>query len=81
MNYPVTLTKRNYIILPKEIRHHLDFKPGDRVILEQKSGYAILRKAKDILDYAGSIKVPKKMRSLKGILKAREIMEKTYERF
>jgi len=81
MNYPVTLTRKNYIVLPKDLRRRLDLKPGDRIILEQESGYAKLRKAVDILDYAGSIKAPKEMRSIKGILKARELMEKTYQRF
>ena len=77
MEYAVPISQKGQITLPKAIRDALGITVDHKVLVVPGEKYAKISKAKDILDMAGSIKVPKG----KNALKAREMMEKNYERF
>jgi len=71
------ITQKGQITIPKPIRDVLNLSSDSRVLITNANNEVKISKAVDILDLAGSVKVPKG----KNALKAREAMEKTYERF
>ncbi len=78
MSYQTTITKKGQITIPKEIREILKLEEGKKlgVELEKRKGEIKIKPAPDILDLAGTFKIKRKI----NVLKAREAMEKRYER-
>lgn len=79
LTYVTTMTQKGQITIPQEVRQAMDLGPDDRVEFEfePKQKEVVMRKVKTILDFAGIFPaVPGK-----PIDKAREAMEKNYERF
>lgn len=78
MTYQTTITKKGQITIPKEIREVLKLEEGKRldIELEKKKKRIIIKTAPDILELAGTFKPKRKI----NVLKAREMMEKYYER-
>ena len=78
MVYSTTITKKGQITIPKEIREILKLEEGKKleVEFEKKKKEIKIRAVPDILDLAGTFKPKKKI----NVLKAREAMEKIYER-
>jgi len=78
MAYQTTITKKGQITIPKEIREILKLKEGEKleVEVEKKEEIIKLRRLPDILEIAGTFKPKKKV----NVLRAREYMEKHYER-
>jgi len=78
MLYPTTITKKGQITIPKEFREALNLKPTQRVIidLEKNTRVVKIKPTEDFLEVAKKIKVKKKT----NVLKAREFLEKNYER-
>ena len=79
MSYQTTITRKGQITIPKEIRESLRLKEGEKLEIEfnKKEGLIKLKLLPDILEIAGTFKKPRKRID---ILKAREKMEKQYER-
>jgi AbrB family looped-hinge helix DNA binding protein len=78
MTYQTTITRKGQITIPKEIREILKLEEGRRldVEFERKKKVIKIRPAPDILDLAGTFKMRRRI----NVLRAREIMEKHYER-
>lgn len=78
MTYSTTISKKGQITIPKEIREILELDEGKKleVKLERKKKEIKIKPTPDILDLAGTFKPKKKI----SVLKAREAMEKEYER-
>lgn len=78
MTYSTTITQKGQITIPKPIRDVLDLEEGKKleIELDRRKKEIRIRPAPDILDLAGKFKLKKKI----NVLKAREAMEKRYER-
>ena len=78
MTYQTTITKKGQITIPKEIREILKLEEGKKlgVELERKKQEIKIKPIPDILDLAGTFKPKKRI----NVLKAREVMERKYER-
>lgn len=78
MTYQVTITEKGQITIPKEIREILRLEKGKKleVKIERKKREIRIKPASDFLEIAKKIKVKKKI----DPVKAREYMEKFYER-
>lgn len=78
MVYSTTITKKGQITIPKEIREILKLNEGKKleVELERKKKEIKIKPVPDILDLAGTFKPKRKI----NVLKAREAMERKYER-
>ncbi|HLE50012.1 MAG TPA: AbrB/MazE/SpoVT family DNA-binding domain-containing protein [Patescibacteria group bacterium] len=74
--YLATITQKGQVTIPQELRKKYGVKLLGRIKLEASNGFIKLTPTEDILDLAGSL-VPK---TKKPILKAREEMEKSYQR-
>ena len=75
-----TITQKWQMTIPKKIRDLIGLsEPGDFLleVVDKKEKLIKIKEKLDILDLAGSLKPLKK----KGILEAREEMEKSYKRF
>lgn len=78
MQFTTTITQKGQITIPKKLRTQYGFRQYDTVLLEAGDNHVKIMPVKDILDLAGSFK-PKKNAGV-SVLKAREAMEKSYER-
>lgn len=74
--YTATITQKGQVTIPLALRKKYGVKLRGKVKLEPSRGFIKLSPTEDILDLAGSL-TPKTKRP---ILKAREEMEKTYQR-
>jgi len=78
MTYSTTITKKGQITIPRKLREVLNLKAGKKISLDleaDRKGIHITT-APDILDLAGTFHVKRKI----DPVKAREYMEKHYER-
>ncbi|MGB6118009.1 MAG: AbrB/MazE/SpoVT family DNA-binding domain-containing protein [Mesorhizobium sp.] len=52
-----TLTSKNQLTLPKQVRDELDLKPGDRLVFRKKGDSYVIeaRKRRSALDFAGAL--------------------------
>lgn len=80
MEYAMPITQKGQITLPKAVREMLGVSLGNKVLVSTNNKAVSLSRAHDLMDKAGYIKAPKSKRTIEGILKARELMEKTYVR-
>jgi len=78
MVYSTTITRKGQITIPKTIRDALKLPANKKILVEFKDEQKEirLRPQPDILDLAGTFKPKKKA----DVLKAREAIEKGYER-
>lgn len=78
MSYQSTITKKGQITIPKKIRDALDLDTLNKVVIEFKEGdeKITVRPPRDFLELARAIRVKRKI----DPVKAREYMEKHYER-
>lgn len=79
MTYQTTVTKKGQITIPKAFRDKLGLDRTRRVTVEMKpTGDGLqIKPAPDFLEVVKKIKPPKHRRN---VLKAREYMERNYER-
>ncbi|MEK7622278.1 MAG: AbrB/MazE/SpoVT family DNA-binding domain-containing protein [Patescibacteria group bacterium] len=73
-----TVTQKGQILLPKVVRDFLKIEAFDVVLVKTAKDHAKIYPTKDILDYAGTLKIKKN--KTKSALKAREYMEAHYLR-
>jgi len=71
-----TVTQKGQVTLPKALRDKFGIKAQKRVQITAGKEYIKIKPVLDIVDLAGKYKAPKG----KNALKAREYMEKHYER-
>ena len=78
MTYQTTITKKGQITIPKEIREILELEEGKKLKIEfeKRKREIKIKPAYDFLKIVRKIKVKKKI----DPVKAREYMEKFYER-
>jgi AbrB family looped-hinge helix DNA binding protein len=78
MTYRTSITSKGQIAIPKEFRDHLQLRPSTRLIVELGSHgrEIVIKPPVDFMEFARNIKVKKKI----DPVKAREYMEKHYER-
>lgn len=74
--YLATVTQKGQVTIPQELRTKYGVKLLGKIKLEASNGFIKLTPSEDILDLAGTLKPKIK----KPVLKAREEMEKTYQR-
>ena len=79
MTYQTTVTKKGQITIPKPFRDKLGLDRIKRVTVEMKpTGESLeVKPALDFLEVVKKIRIPKRRRN---VLKAREYMERNYER-
>lgn len=79
MVYPVSITKKGQMTLPKKIRSFFGIKTPDKVLLEldKKNKAVKIKTLPDIMELAGKFKVKKPV----DPVKIREYMGKNYARF
>lgn len=80
MLYPTTITEKWQMTIPKQVRKTLGLTRTGRVVIavEPKRKAFIIHQPPSILELAGTLK-PKRNRHV-DVLKAREYMERHYER-
>jgi AbrB family looped-hinge helix DNA binding protein len=78
MVYSTTITRKGQITIPKAIRDALGLPANKKILVEfeDKQKEIRLRPQADILDLAGTLRPKKRI----NVLKAREAIEKEYER-
>lgn len=76
MQFTTSVTQKGQITIPKDIRDKLKLEKYDTVMISQKDQSVVITKVKDILDLAGTIKLPKHLRNKD----TRALFEKSYER-
>lgn len=78
MTYSTTITRKGQITIPKALRDMLKLQTSKKVFLEIDKNRRVIqiKQHPDILDLAGMFKPRKRI----SVLKAREYMEKHYER-
>ena len=78
MTYQTTITRKGQITIPKDIRDILRLDEGRKLDIEFERGKQEIKitSSPNILDLAGTFKPKKKT----NVLRAREAMEKNYER-
>jgi AbrB family looped-hinge helix DNA binding protein len=65
MDVVARLTSKGQITIPKPVRDALELKEGDQVVFRVlEGGQAILARTPDLLDLAGSVPVPAKLRGV-----------------
>lgn len=79
MIYSATITRKGQITIPKQLRDFLNLQTDKKILLELEKDKKEIRikQDPDILDLAGTFQTKSKV----SVLKAREYMEKHYERF
>ena len=78
MTYQATITRKGQVTIPKEIRDALYLTKDKKIMIdfEKEKGEIRMKPTHDFLEIAKDIKVKKKI----DVVKAREYMEKHYER-
>lgn len=78
MTYSTTMTQKGQITIPKEVRDAMNFKTSSKIIInfDPKQKKVTVDQAPDLFELAGTFKIKKRI----NVLKAREAMEKFYER-
>jgi AbrB family looped-hinge helix DNA binding protein len=74
-----TITQKGQVTLPKFLRDSLGISLNSKVLISKSGDYIKLKAVgPDIMDLAGTFKIPK---GAPGVMEAREYMEKHYKRF
>ena len=78
MSYQTTITSKGQITIPRDIRDIFDLKPSQKIIIDigDDKKEIRLRPGKNFLEAARKIKVKNKT----NVLRARELLESSYER-
>ena len=78
MTYQTTITRKGQITIPKDIRDILRLDKGKKLEIEfeEEEREIRIKPTQDILDLAGTFKLKKRT----NVLRAREKMERDYER-
>lgn len=60
MHPSTTLTSKNQMTLPKQVREDLNLRPGDRLVFRKQGGQYVLeaKLRRSALDYAGALHDP-----------------------
>ncbi len=53
-----TVTSKGQVTIPKSVRDALDIDEGDRIVFRVENGCVLVAKTPDLLDLAGTIRVP-----------------------
>jgi bifunctional DNA-binding transcriptional regulator/antitoxin component of YhaV-PrlF toxin-antitoxin module len=83
MEYLATITQKGQITLPKAIRELLKVNKYDSVklVFDKKINKAVIDKAPDLIDMAGTLKIDKRLLKKYPVEKTRELMEQQYGKF
>lgn len=73
-----TVTQKGQVTIPVDFRNMLGIKPYSKVTISVSKRAINIEPTLDIMDLAGTFKIPK---GTPGVLEAREYMEKHYKRF
>jgi len=78
MTYQTTITRKGQVTIPKDIRDILRLDKGKKLEIEfeEEEREIRIKPTQDILDLAGTFKLKKRT----NVLRAREKMERDYER-
>ena len=78
MTYQTTITRKGQVTIPKDIRDILRLDKGKKLEIEfeEEEREISIKPTQDILDLAGTFKLKKRT----NVLRAREKMERDYER-
>jgi antitoxin PrlF len=58
MESSARLTSKGQITIPKDVRNALSLRDGDRVMFRVEGSRAVMARTSDLLELAGSVKVP-----------------------
>jgi AbrB family looped-hinge helix DNA binding protein len=58
------VTSKGQVTVPKAVRDALDIKEGDELVFRVQGNHAVLARTPDLLDLAGSIRVPAAKRNV-----------------
>jgi AbrB family looped-hinge helix DNA binding protein len=64
MDVLAKVTSKGQITLPKAVRDALGLQPGDSVLFRVENGHALLARTPNLLELAGSVRVPPEVRGL-----------------
>lgn len=76
MELSATVTSKGQVTIPKEVRDALGLEIGDRLFFRVHGGGALVTKANDFIELAGSLPVPPELRGKPWT----EIREETWRR-
>lgn len=62
MDVSAKVTAKGQVTVPKRVREALGLSAGDRVLFRVVDGHALLARTPDLLELAGTIPVPPKLR-------------------
>lgn len=64
MDAAAKVTSKGQVTVPKAVRDALDIKEGDELVFRVEGNRAVLARTPDLLDLAGSIRVPAAKRNV-----------------
>lgn len=64
MDAAAKVTSKGQVTVPKAVRDALDIKEGDELVFRVEGNHAVLARTPDLLDLAGSIRVPAAKRNV-----------------
>lgn len=72
MHPSTTLTSKNQMTLPKQVREDLNLRPGDRLVFRKQGGQYVLeaKPRRSALDFAGALHDPTRERLTQAEIKS-----------
>lgn len=74
MDVSAKVTSKGQVTIPKPVRDALGLAEGDRVLFRVVDGHALIARTPDLLELAGTVPVPPKLRGASW----NEIVEETH---
>ena len=78
MDATSTITQKGQVTIPLFIRESLDLTPKQKVVFIKEKDHVIIKRARDFLEFAGSIKIKKPFNIAKMTREAQKYVSRKY---